>query len=72
MASLVLLFRLNPQNISLFNLNNSAILLKGARRFKFEKIAKILEQKNHETLLEVNLNAISENFHFYKGLLKKS
>ena len=39
--------------------------------FKFEKIAKILEQKNHETLLEVNLNAISENFHFYKGLLKK-
>ena len=58
-------------NASLFNLNNSAILLKGARRFKFEKIAKILEQKNHETLLEVNLNAISENFHFYKGLLKK-
>ena len=59
------------ENISFFNLNNSAILLKGARRFKFEKIAKILEQKNHETLLEVNLNGISENFHFYKTLLKK-
>ena len=59
------------ENISLFNLNNSAILLKGARRFKFEKIAKILEQKNHETLLEVNLNGISENFHYYKALLKK-
>ena len=59
------------ENISLFNLNNSAILLKGARRFKFEKIAKILEQKNHETLLEVNLNGISENFHYYKTLLKK-
>ena len=59
------------ENVSLFNLNNSAILLKGARRFKFEKIAKILEQKNHETLLEVNLNGISENFHYYKALLKK-
>ena len=59
------------ENISHYNLNNSAILLKGARRFKFEKIAKILEQKNHETLLEVNLNGISENFHYYKALLKK-
>ena len=59
------------ENISVFNLNNTAILLKGARRFKFEKIANILEQKNHETLLEVNLNGISENFHYYKTLLEK-
>lgn len=59
------------KNISNFDLNNAAILLKGARRFQFEKIAKVLEQKIHETVLEVNLNAISENFHYYKSLLKK-
>jgi alanine racemase len=46
-------------------------LLKGARRFQFEKIASILEQKVHETVLEVNLNAISENYHFYKSQLRK-
>ncbi len=59
------------ENISNFDLSNSAILLKGTRRFQFEKIAKIIEQKIHETVLEVNLNSISENFHYYKSLLKK-
>ena len=59
------------RNYTYNNLSNAAILLKGARRFKFEKIAKVLEQKNHETRLEVNLNAISENFHYFKSLLKK-
>jgi len=59
------------ENTADFDLSNSAILLKGARRFQFEKIAEVLEQKIHETVLEVNLNAISENFHYYKGLLKK-
>ena len=54
-----------------FDFSNSAILLKGARRFQFEKIDKILEQKVHETVLEVNLNAISDNFHYYKSLLNK-
>lgn len=61
-------FLKNYQNI---RLEKSAILLKGARRFKFEKIAEILEQKVHETLLEVNLNAIAENFHFFRSFLKK-
>ncbi len=50
-------------------LSDSAILLKGARKFEFENIAKLLEQKIHETVLEVNLNSISENYHFYKNLL---
>jgi len=59
------------ENIKNFDFQDSAILLKGARRFQFEKIAKVLEQKIHETVLEVNLNAISENFHYYKSLLHK-
>lgn len=49
---------------------NASILIKGARRFQFENIAKALEQKAHETVLEVNLNAISHNFHSFKRLLK--
>ena len=58
-------------NLPSFNFNDAAILLKGARRFRFEKIGTLLEQKVHETVLEVNLNAISDNFHFYKSKLRK-
>ena len=59
------------ENRDRFDFKEAAILLKGARRFQFEKIASLLEQKVHETVLEVNLNAISENFHFYKSQLRK-
>tara|TARA_B110000879_G_scaffold57366_2_gene80722 strand:- start:1207 stop:3654 length:2448 start_codon:yes stop_codon:yes gene_type:complete len=59
------------ENRAHFDFKEAAILLKGARRFQFEKIASLLEQKVHETVLEVNLNAISENYHFYKSQLRK-
>lgn len=49
---------------------NETILIKGARSFEFEKIVKLLEEKNHETILEVNLNAISHNLNFYKSKLQ--
>ncbi|MCW3124529.1 MAG: alanine racemase, partial [Bacteroidetes bacterium] len=38
-------------------LHDEVILLKGARQFEFEKIAKLLEKKAHQTVLEINLNA---------------
>lgn len=47
------------------------ILIKGARTFHFEKIVAALEEKTHETVLEINLNAISHNLNFYKSKLKK-
>ncbi|MEI6823247.1 MAG: bifunctional UDP-N-acetylmuramoyl-tripeptide:D-alanyl-D-alanine ligase/alanine racemase [Bacteroidota bacterium] len=50
--------------------NNETILLKGARIFKFEKISKILQQKTHETVLEINLNAIVHNLNYFKLRLK--
>lgn len=50
--------------------NNEAVLLKGARVFEFEKISRILQQKNHETVLEINLNAITHNLNYFKSLLK--
>ena len=47
------------------------ILVKGARSFEFEKIVMALEEKMHETVLEINLNAISHNLNYYKSKLKQ-
>ncbi|WP_073082719.1 bifunctional UDP-N-acetylmuramoyl-tripeptide:D-alanyl-D-alanine ligase/alanine racemase [Chitinophaga jiangningensis] len=46
------------------------ILVKGARVFEFERIGKLLEQKAHQTILEINLSAISHNVKYYQSLLK--
>ena len=51
---------------------NETLLVKGARSFEFEKIVTLLEQKTHETVLEINLNAISHNLSYYKTKLKPS
>lgn len=50
--------------------NNEVILLKGARKFRFEVIGKFFEKKAHETVLEINLNAIAHNLKTYQNLLK--
>ena len=52
------------------NFNQETILVKGARSFRFEKIVALLEEKTHETVLEINLNAISHNLNFYRTKLK--
>jgi len=49
---------------------NETILVKGARRFQFEKISKLLTQKVHDTVLEIDLNALASNLRFYKSKLK--
>lgn len=46
---------------------NEAILLKGARMFEFEKVAKLLQRKSHETIMEVNLDAMIHNLNFYRS-----
>ena len=51
-------------------LRNELILLKGARRFGFDQITEQLEQKVHETILEVNLNAVVDNLNYYRSFLK--
>ena len=52
------------------DLHDELILLKGARPFGFDKITEQLEQKVHETILEVNLNAVVENLNYYRSFLK--
>jgi alanine racemase len=50
---------------------NSIILLKGARSFGFEAISKLLQQKSHDTVLEINLNKLIHNINFYRSQIKK-
>ena len=52
------------------DLRDELILLKGARPFGFDKITEQLEQKVHETILEVNLNAVVDNLNYYRSFLK--
>ena len=52
------------------SLRNELILLKGARSFGFDQITEQLEQKVHETILEVNLNAVVDNLNYYRSFLK--
>lgn len=49
---------------------DETILLKGARSFGFEEISKHLQQKAHETILEINLNALIHNINYYRSLIK--
>ncbi len=51
-------------------LHDEVILLKGARRFSFDRLTEQLEQKVHETILEVNLNAVVANLNYYRSMLK--
>ncbi|MGI8636933.1 MAG: alanine racemase, partial [Segetibacter sp.] len=45
---------------------DEVILLKGARTFEFEQINLLLEQKVHQTVLEVNLSAMAHNLKEYQ------
>ncbi len=49
---------------------DETILLKGARPFGFERISKVLQQKAHETVMEINLNAIVHNLNYFRTRLK--
>jgi alanine racemase len=50
--------------------HNQSILVKGARVFEFERISKLLTQKIHDTVLEIDLAAIANNLKFYRSKLK--
>jgi len=49
---------------------DEAVLIKGARVFAFERIVQLLEQKLHQTVLEINLNSIAHNLKVYQQHLK--
>ncbi len=51
---------------------HETILLKGARVFAFEQLLPLLEQKVHQTVLEINLGAILHNLQQYQQVVTPS
>ena len=51
-------------------LHDEVILIKGARRFGFDRLTELLVRKVHETTLEVNLNAVVKNLNRYRSFMK--
>lgn len=51
---------------------DETILIKGARVFEFEDIVQLLEQKAHQTVLEINLSALVHNLKEYQRVLQPS
>ena len=58
-------------NHQIENFHNQMILIKGAREFGFEKISKLLQEKAHETILEINLNNLVRNMNYYRSKLNR-
>jgi len=58
------------QNLRALNFKEETILIKGSRSFEFERISRALVQKAHETILEINLNALLNNLNYYRHKLK--
>jgi len=49
---------------------DETILIKGARIFEFEEIDRLLTERIHQTVMEVDLNAMANNLREYRGLLQ--
>ena len=58
------------EDISTF-FKDEVVIIKGARKFRLEKLAHRLQLKDHQTVLEVRLNAFTENLNFYKTFISK-
>ncbi len=59
------------KNFPLASIQNHAVLLKGARVFEFERISRYMQQKVHETVLEINLTALVNNYKYFRSKLDK-
>ncbi len=49
--------------------NSEIILVKGAPEFEFDRVTEMLEARKHETVLEVNLDAMVENYNYFRSLI---
>ena len=53
-------------DLSTSDFENEAILLKGSPEYKFDDVAEMLETRKHETVLEVNLDAMIDNYNYFR------
>lgn len=51
---------------------NQLILIKGAPAGRLDRLTHMLEARTHETVLEVNLDALVDNYNFYRSHLHPS
>ncbi len=58
------------KNFHLLTFDNEAVLLKGARVFAFEKIGLLMEQQVHQTVMSVDLSALTHNLNVFRAELK--
>ena len=58
------------KNFHQLTFSREAILLKGARKFGFEKIAALIQQNIHQTVMEIDLSALRHNLNVFRGQLK--
>lgn len=58
------------QELSPGDFANELILIKGTPESGFDAINDMLEARQHETVLEVNLDALVHNFNFYRSHLR--
>lgn len=68
-------FETTDEFLEHYNLNSfvdESFLIKGSRVFFFERIVEELEEKTHETVLEINLDHITHNFNFYRSHIDSS
>ncbi|MEG1950338.1 MAG: bifunctional UDP-N-acetylmuramoyl-tripeptide:D-alanyl-D-alanine ligase/alanine racemase [Odoribacter sp.] len=49
--------------------HDQVILIKGARKFRFEYIAGFLQKQSHSTILEVDFDAMVHNLNYFRSLL---
>jgi len=56
-------------DIHQLHFRDETILLKGARVFRFEEIDRLLSEQIHQTVMEINLNAMAANLRAYRELL---
>jgi len=50
--------------------SQEVILLKGARQFRFDRISAVLQLKAHQTVMEIDLDAMVYNLNFYREKLR--
>ncbi|MBQ9072908.1 MAG: bifunctional UDP-N-acetylmuramoyl-tripeptide:D-alanyl-D-alanine ligase/alanine racemase, partial [Muribaculaceae bacterium] len=58
------------ESVTTSDFDHELILIKGASQFHFERLRNVLEASQHETVLEVNLDAVVHNFNKYRSLVK--
>lgn len=60
------------RNHNIESFRDCIVLIKGAREFRFEQITEWLQERTHDTVMEINLNALAHNLHYYRSKIKPS